>query len=198
MPVAYLEKVVVFDQDLYHKHGMAGIWMGKIVRRFEAEAKHYAPKRTGLLAALIEGDYNQVGIRQVEGTIASDAPYSMFVLAGTDGPITRFGGSIPSKSEAYTRQALYRRTDGTWTWDPIPGARKRMVNRPNPGFFLKVPAGGPGSNPGGRYRAGRWKTRYLLSVAGQPANNFLFKAWRATARDHTAIRGIGVPTSIQF
>jgi hypothetical protein len=43
-----------------------------------------------------------------------------------------------------------------------------------------------------------YKSSFQFSVRGQEPNNFLLKAWKATAANHTAIRApkVTIPSSI--
>lgn len=155
-------KVVVFDERLYHAHGEVYDWCHKITTAFTAFAVHYAPVRSGRLVAGIHGHVRQIGPRQVQGTIESTAPHTFYVLRGTKGPIM-------------TDQAFAN-----------PGGATKVVHGPDgfertvrvPGYWMPIPAWGG------------YRKRYAVSVSGQRPNNFLLKAWRATARNHKAIRGV--------
>lgn len=65
------------------------------------------------------------------------------------------------------------------------GKGKRGLILPTNGPLLRIRAG---------YGHGKWVGPY---VHGQQPNNFLVKAWRATARNHTSIRGVTVPAFIR-
>lgn len=161
MATAVLIRTVTFTEKLYGGHGMVRVWLDRITTRFGQEAKHYAPVRTGRLRAQISTSTRRTGRHSCAGTIASKAPYTMWVLRGTTSPImsdTAWGAALDS----------LRRDDGSYP----------------PGTFMPIPAWGP------------YAARTALVVSGQSANNFLLKAWVATARDHRAIRGKAVPSFI--
>lgn len=170
MARATLSRVVVFDQGLYHGNGDVIEWCRKITAKFTAEAIRYAPVRSGELVSGISGSVNHVGERQVEGIIKSVAPHTMYVLRGTKGPIST---------------AKYKADPGGATlmlWkdvkDPHTGrTRRRKVPVRQKGFYMRIPA----SEFGPAF--------FATEVSGQRANNFLLLAWRATARNHRAIRG---------
>lgn len=164
--MAGFTKVVIFDQHLYRPTGLVGKWMTLVTGHFVEHAKHYAPERTGELREGISGGTQQVGERQVEGHISSSAPHTMYVLKGTTGPImsnTRWAsGGAPA-------------TGVEWRGK---GSARKQVRFRKKGFWLKLPEDEWGD--GGFYS----------EVSGQEANNFLLKAWAATARNHRAIRGV--------
>jgi hypothetical protein len=166
---AELETVVVFDQNLYRTGHMANRWMHLLCEHFEANAKIAAPIRSGELKAGIESHAETFPeARTMIGTIASNAEHSMYVLAGTRGPI-------------YTREAWAVGGDIYQAYE-VTEEGKRVGRK---GHWLPV-----GNRP--------WPPiRYRHSVAGQAANNFLFKAWRRTAHQHSVLRG-NTADAIQF
>jgi hypothetical protein len=184
MAVGVLVKTVIFDQDLYKPGHMVHTWMTQVVTRFGLYAREAAPKRTGELAASIDTEARQVGPRQDEGTLAVSAPYALFVLRGTVGPIrstkaqanpagaySLLWGSIDPKTKKFTRRQ-------------IKGVRREQHMVPNKGYFLRIPGDEVVS-----------KDNILFEVSGQSANNFLIEAYRRTARKHKALRG-GIPSGI--
>lgn len=161
MATAVLIRTVTFTEKLYRGRGDVRVWLNRVTARFGREAKHYAPVRSGQLRAQISTTTRRSGRHSCEGTIASKAPYTMYVLRGTTGPImsdTAWGSALD----------LLRREDGSYP----------------PGTFMPIPAHGP------------YAARTALVVSGQSPNNFLLRAWAATARDHRAIRGKAIPTFI--
>jgi len=148
-------EVVIFDSLLYRPGGMVPIWMDKIVTKFTAQARRYAPVRSGELRALIGGNVRKVGPKQMEGTIYSRANHTMFVIDGTHG-----------------NQVVWHRT-GSFGLRIAPTRSRYLRLRPGPAYpFFSI----------------------RTDVSGQLGNNFLIKAWAATARNHRAIRGKGLPT----
>jgi hypothetical protein len=177
MAAAVLVKTVVFDRDLYKPGHMVHRWVTLVTERFTMHARTLAPKRTGELAAGIEGDTAQVGPRQVEGTIASHAPYTMYVLRGTTGPImTKRAHANPDGAYSQLMGSIDPRTN-KFTRRHIKGAERRLFSIPNKGYFLRLPGDEYGPH------------LITMSVNGQEANNFLLAAWRRTANNHKAIRG---------
>jgi hypothetical protein len=87
MAKAILVRTVVFDESLYRGNGDVHRWVRGVTKEFGANAVVAAPKRTGRLAKQIKTFNRRVGPRQVEGAIRSTAPYTMYVLRGTTGPI---------------------------------------------------------------------------------------------------------------
>lgn len=192
MAVAYLDRVVIFDEHLYRPTGMVGFWMNKVTTRFVAEAITAAPKDTGYLAAGISGDVNQIGPKQVQGVISSDAPYTMFVIRGTGFPVKGHEGRIYTTKGFRTRNiddayvslwgvrnragkfSRKGRGDGSYQ-----GRRKQHMIRKK-GYWLRLPFMSRGGKP-----------LLLFSVRGQEPNNFLFEAWKITGYNHSAIRRHG-------
>lgn len=181
MAEAVITRIVVFDDALYHGNGDVVKWCTKITNRFADEARHYAPVRSGELVAGISGATHTIGRRQVEGIIESRAPHTMYVLRGTTGPImTNKGWANPNG--AWTQVWGWAKQGGGFTknkGESAPGARRRQFPVRVKGYWMHVPATDDGGFKGG----------FFTEVSGQDANNFLLKAWRATARNHRAIRG---------
>jgi hypothetical protein len=177
--------VVIFDEHLYRPTGLVGFWMNKVTMRFVAESIAAAPKDTGRLASGISGDVHQIGVRLVQGRLSSSAPYTMFVVRGTGFPVKGHGGRIYTtkgfvtqnpddayvtlwgidKSGKFSRKGKGKRT------------RHRIRKR---GYWLKLPF--PGRNGG---------NILTFSVRGQEPNNFFARAWRRTARNHSALPRTG-------
>ena len=181
---AVLVKTVVFDRDLYKPGHMVHKWVTLVTANFTRHARDLAPKRTGELAAGIDGEATQVGPRQVEGTIASSAPYTMYVLRGTTSPITttRYHAN-PSGAYSLLWGSKDPKT-GKFTRKRIKGVERKRFSIPNKGYFMRVPAS-------------EWGPSVITSqVRGQAANNFLEAAWRRTGINHRAIRG-RMPTFIR-
>lgn len=185
MVSAHLSAVVIFDETLYKPGGQVHRWMTLLTTHFEEHAIAAAPQRSGDLRAGIHSHAQPVGIRQMEGTIASDAPHTMYVLRGTTGPITNrrmhanpegaysdLWGSIDPVTKKFTRRR-------------IKGVQRKIYTVRNKGYWLAV----------GRDRLYP-PTKIRGSVAGQEANNFLFAAWRATARTHPSLRGLAPNATI--
>lgn len=187
--VGVLVKTVVFDQSIYRRFGMANRWLAEMTDEFTGFAIAFAPERSGELRAGIHGDTSQVGERQIEGTIASEANHTMFVLGGTTGPImsTKLWAAGGDPEAAF--QLLWGSIDpetGTFTRRTIPGVERTLRSVGKKGFFMGVRP-----EPHSHYT----RTTPRMFVAGQEPNNFLFKAWRATSRNHSSIRG-RIPTNL--
>lgn len=176
-----LTKVVVFDENLYRPTGQVGKWMTKLTTRFGMEARIAAPKRSGRLVSGIETGVNQVGVRQLQGTISSTAPHTRYVIHGTGFPVKGRAGRI------YSRRGFARAQQGFTVrrqfFDNNPRDRNTARGKPLPGTFLAV--GKQSLYP---------PIRRMTVVSGQEPNNFLALAWRRTARDHKVLRGLNMPT----
>lgn len=181
--VGVLVKTVVFDQSIYRRYGMAHRWLTSMTNEFTAFAEGYAPVRSGELVEGIHGDTEQVGERQIEGTIASEANHTMFVIAGTTGPIMAdklwAAGGDPQAAYALLWGSIDPAT-GKFTRRNIPGAMRTVFSVGRKGYWMGVRP-----TPHSYYA----KKTPRMFVAGQEPNNFLAKAWRATARNHSSIRG---------
>lgn len=167
MATGVLVKTVVFDRHIYRRFGMAQRWLAVMTDEFAAFAVEFAPMRSGELREGISGDTRQVGERQIEGTIESAANHSLFVLGGTTGPIRTTKGFLRGIGPGKSYQMLWK--------DTAKGRRKVRV--PIRGYWMPIPAFGP------------FPAFYADEVSGQSPQNFLFDAWRATARNHSSIRG---------
>lgn len=165
--VGILTRIVIFDQGMYHGNGLVRKWMDQVTLSFEGHAKIKAPVHTGQLKAGIHASVAQVGPRQIEGIIESSAPHTMYVLRGTTGPImaNRAWNTIGATGLSFNQIAYTnkRGKDGT------------VTAIPRRGMFLK-------------FEGYDGRSHFAGSVSGQDANNFLLKAWNATARSHRAIR----------
>jgi len=189
---ASLGTVVLFDEVLYKPGGQVHRWMTLLTDHFEHHAKDAAPERSGELRAGITSTAVPFGTRQMRGTIASNAPHSLFVLRGTGTPVRGRGGSIYN-----TRR--FREGPGSgyvelWGYvDPItkkfsrtkiPGVRRERHTVRKKGYWLA-------------FGEDEYGPKVITEeVSGQEPNNFLFKAWRATARTHPSIRGLSPTASI--
>lgn len=166
---AELGVLVLFDENLYRTGHMANRWMHLLCTHFEENARLAAPKRSGDLARGIESHAEAFPVtKTMTGTIASTAEYSLYVLAGTTGPIYSRGAWAAGGNiyEAFEVNEKGRSVGKKGHWLPV------------------------GNNP--------WPpVRYRHSVRGQSANNFLATAWRRTAHQHSVLRG-HVPDHIQF
>jgi hypothetical protein len=188
-----LTGVVIFDEHLYRPTGLVGFWMNKVTTRFVAEAVRAAPKDTGELAAGISGDVKQIGPKQVQGTISSSAPYTMFVIRGTGFPVKGHEGRIYTTKGFGTRNiedayvelwGVVNRTTGKFSRKgrgdgTFRGRRQQHMVRKK-GYWLKLP-----------FRSASGGPVLAFSVRGQEPNNFLFEAWKVTGYTHSAIRRSG-------
>lgn len=175
MAEAILVKTVIFDEGLYRAHGDIGRWVTLITRHFGEHAVRYAPIRSGELKAGIHWSSRQIGTRQVEGAIQSDAPHTLYVLRGTTGPIMT---NLQFANPGGARILVWRDIKGK---DGI--SRRQQIPVRVKGHYMPIPEG-----------LG-FDRFFATEVSGQHAQNFLLQAWRATARNHRAIRGV-IPTFI--
>lgn len=177
--------VVIFDELLYKPGGQVHRWMTLLCKHFEMHAIEEAPERSGELKAGIWSAAVPYGIRQMRGTIASEAPHTMYVLRGTTGPIMA-DKMWDNPGGAYVK--LWGYVDpvtGTFSRRATKGSKREQHNVRVKGYWLAV----------GKQRA--WPPITPRGkVAGQEANNFLFRAWRLTARTHPSIRGLAPAASI--
>jgi len=183
MATGVLVHTVVFDQAIYKPSGIVGRWMAGLTIKFETNARLLAPERTGRLKAGIHASSRPVGERQVEGLIGSSAPYSLFVLQGTTGPImTTRAWNNPSVEGGFV--TLWGSIDpktGKFTRRHIKGAKRKRHQVPVKGYWMPIPAfSGEHGSKG---------AHFAYSVRGQEANNFLLGAWRKTAVNHKVLRG---------
>lgn len=191
---AELGAVTVFDELLYRPGGMVHRWMTLMTTRFEGHAKRAAPERTGTLRAGITANAIPVGPKQMRGTIASNAPYSLYVLRGTGFPERGRGGRIYSKkgwAAGGDEEAAYETLWGSidphtkkFTRRRIKGVKREQIRVRKKGYWL---AFGPDEH-GPKVIA--------FSVAGQEPNNFLVEAWIRTSRQHSCLRGLGISSRI--
>ncbi len=177
MATRRLTKVVVFDQSLYRGRGDVNVWCTKINNRFYAEAVKAAPERSGELIAGFRHDTKQVGPRQVQGTFASLAPHTMYVLRGTTGPIYSNRGWRQRATTPGGYVAL-------WKFNPKTKRREQMPQRVKGWIKLRT------------LSETRNNIDYAWSVSGQESQNFLLTAWRRTSYDHRALRGRRIPSFI--
>jgi len=187
-----ITSVVIFDENLYRPTGLVGKWMTKVTTRFVAEAMAAAPVDTGELVAGISGDTNRLGPRQIQGTISSSAPHTMWVIRGTGFPVKGSEGRIYTtkgfvtrdKADAYVSLWGHTPRGGKFTrygrGDKTGPGRRMKTQVRKKGYWLRLPfpsrSGGP---------------VFAFSVAGQEPNNFLFEAWKRTGYTHSAIRRSG-------
>lgn len=191
---AELEAVVIFDENLYRPGGQVSRWMNLLCEHFEQHAVRNAPQRTGELRAGIMSEAHPFGARQMQGTIASLAPYSLYVLRGTGYPVRGRAGRIYNTRAFNSGRDIENAMVYVWGYrDPvtkrfsrtkIPGVPRKRHRLRRKGYWL---AFGPDDH-GPRV--------ITFSVSGQEANNFLFAAWRATARTHSSLRGLAPNAAI--
>jgi hypothetical protein len=188
---AELGAVVIFDELLYKPGGQVHRWMTLLCEHFEQHAVREAPMRTGDLRAGIVSEAVPFGPRQMRGTIASLSEHSLYVLRGTGTPVRGRAGSIFAKKMFANPEGAYVELWGYY--DPISkrfsrravkGSRRERHRIRVKGYWM---AFGP-DEYGPRVITGQ--------VAGQEPNNFLFAAWRATARTHPSLRGLAPNASI--
>jgi hypothetical protein len=172
---ASLGPVVIFDEKMYHGTGVVKRWADRLGANFTKNAVLEAPEYTGRMKEEIEGTVTSTGPKQIEATIASNAPYSLYVLKGTTGPIysNRAWNTMQATGLSFGQISRKKKSKG----QSIGDARR--------GMFLK-------------FEGYDGKSHTVASVSGQGANNFLGRAWVKTARTHPSIRGAGIPTSIDF
>jgi hypothetical protein len=140
--------------------------MTGMVRSYVTFAVALAPVRSGELKAGIHGDTTAIGPKLMQGAAYSDSPHTGYVIHGTHGPIM---------------------SNGLWRNGGVPRYTTSVNNRGRTVRHLV---------PGQRLAVGRNlypPVRHMFTVSGQTANNFLERAWRATARNHRSIRGIRFP-----
>jgi hypothetical protein len=172
MAKARLVALVMYDERMYQGRGhIVYDWGKRIERRFTATAIAEAPMRSGELKAGISGSMTRTGIRQLQTVIRSDAPHSIYVLKGTQGPIMsnrlyRFQG----RTGLFLPRGGFVRQGGRAV-----GIDKEFLK--SKGYMLYVR---PGAGFGGQH---------MISVSGQEANNFMGRAAQAVARRHSSLRG---------
>lgn len=163
-------RLVLFTDQLYRPGGMVFGWVRKITNRYAREARAAAPVRSGALKASIRGGAPRNPFaKTVQGTISVGTDHWLYVVKGTHGPIMS-DAAWASGGPKYM-MVPYMRSNGKISLRPTP----------MPGHMMAV-----GRNP--------WPpVSPMGKVKGQAANNFLETAWRRTARDHRAIRGVPFP-----
>lgn len=177
-----LVSTVLFTDRLFRAPAsMVPRYVRGITLRFSREAKRLAPVRSGELRKSIRaGTPRNMTRKIVVGTIAVSAPHTMYVLRGTGWPVRGHSGRI------YSRRGFARAQRGLSPrkqfFDVKGRDRTTPRGKPLPGTILKV----------GKQRLYPPITE-VTSVRGQEPNNFLERAWRATAADHKVIRGIRFP-----
>jgi len=192
--MASLGAVVIFDELLYKPGGQVHRWMTLLCEHFEGHAQRSAPTRSGALRAGIWSHAEPFGVKQMRGTIASEAEHTMYVLRGTGYPVRGRGGQIFARrvwaaggdpESAYTTLWGYRDPQtGTFSRKKIAGVRREQHVVRKKGFFMKF---GPDE----------YGPKVISPVvSGQEPNNFLFEAWRLTGRTHPSIRGLAPTASI--
>lgn len=161
---------ILYDEKLYSKGHLVDRWFRLMTHRFEENAEASAPVRTGKLAAGITADvYNRPSTKLLTAYITSNAPYSLYVIRGTTGPIMA--------DRAWARPEL---NGQVMLWRDTPRGRRKVPIRLK-GHWMRLKPG-----------AG-WPKIFAYQVRGQEANNFLAKAWAKTARRHSCLRGAGIP-----
>jgi hypothetical protein len=193
MAEAVIYRIDTFTQGMFLGRGDVKVWMNNIGRDFATHAKHYAPVDTGELVAGISHYEYTSGAHEVRGAIVSSAPHTMYVLRGTGYPVKGHAGYIYTTKGFITRneddayvtlwgvqpdpKTKFTRYGGNRGKGPREWARRQIKVRKK-GYWLHLEGGGPED----------WPARYKFKVRGQDPNNFLLKAWRRTASNHTAIR----------
>jgi hypothetical protein len=120
--MAKITRVVVFDEKLYVPGGQVWRWVGRITRRFSANAKESAPVRTGQLRNRIRAGTPRKAAKTVRGTISSNAPHTTYVLHGTRAPI-------------YSSTPGHRMAVGRNPWGPVTPMYEVNGQEPNNFFY---------------------------------------------------------------
>jgi hypothetical protein len=186
-----LEAVVIFDEVLFKPGGQVHRWMTLLTTHFEEHAVSAAPMRSGDLRAGIHSEAIPYGVKQMRGTIASLSEHSLFVLRGTGFPVRGRAGSIFSRKRFANPEGAYVELWGymdpetrQFSRQKIRGVRRERHLVRQKGYFM---AFGPDE----------YGPRVITEeVRGQEPNNFLFAAWRATARTHPSLRGLAPNAAI--
>lgn len=174
--------VVMYDERMYQGRGhLVFDWAVRIKNNFVMWAKEEAPIRSGELREKISGEATRTGVRQLNVTIESAAPHTIYVIKGTTGPImsNRMWGfrnnpryaSVPGGLPRGGRIALRAPGGG------FMGYRQNMDWLAANGYALRVRAGNG------------YPERYMLSVNGQEPNNFMAAAARRVGARHSSLRG---------
>jgi hypothetical protein len=175
MAVATIKRVTIVDDSMYHGKGVVIRWVGIVTRKFARESRAFAPRRSGRLkAGILPGTPRNPFRKVVKGTVSSSAPYTLYVLRGTHGPIMSnklwaVGG--PDSPAAY--RVIIRRTGR--------GGKPHPVRVPVKGMQMAV-----GRNL-------RPPVTPMFTVNGQKANNFMAKAWATTAAAHSGLGPFPIP-----
>lgn len=182
MPTAVMGPIIITDSKIYRKPtGMVAVWMEKMSIRFGNEARKYAPMRSGQLKAGIHSSTHQVGPKQIELVVESTAPHTMYVLRGTGFPVRGRAGRI------YSTRGFARVIRGQPLTKRFFDIRSKADRKTKRGSLL----------PGTTLAVGKQHlyppVTVVPSVSGQEPNDFMERAWRATARYHRSIRGIPFP-----
>lgn len=150
-------------------------WANSLERGYVANAKRYAPRRSGELAGKIHGETFKYGSRHWQVHVHSDAPHTMYVLRGTTGPIMsrRMWGFRNRTGLNYPRGAMVNPKMPYTT-------RIKFDWLKSQGYMLKVREGNG------------YAQRYSVKVRGQAPNNFFADAHDATARRHRSLRPGGM------
>jgi hypothetical protein len=189
--MAALGAVVIFDEVLFKPGGQVHRWMSLLCRHFEEHAVRSAPRRSGELRAGIHSHAEPVGLKQMRGTIGSEAEHTMFVLRGTGTPVRGRAGSIYTKKRYANPTGAYVEL---WGYvDPITKKFTRRATKGSKRERHKVRVKGYFMAFGPDDHGPRVITE---EVSGQDPNNFLFEAWRLTARTHPSIRGLAPAATI--
>lgn len=164
--------VVTYESRLFNQGGNARRWANAVERRFTSSAQGFAPVRSGVLRAGIRGEVSRVAPTGLVTTIVSAAPYSMFVMGGTTGPImaNRYWNFVGRTGLKAPRGALLDPSRPFTSGFNFGFLRER-------GYLLKVRAGNG------------YAQRYSLRVSGQSPNNIFGKAAVVTAAQHSSLNG---------
>lgn len=187
--MAYVTKLVMFDERLYRGNGDVKRWADKITAKIEMFAIEKCPVRTGEMKASISGSAMTTGPRQINCTISVGTDYATYVLHGTGFPGKGREGMIYSRKRwamggpmASPYQELWKPANSKW--NPTRHSRRPIRAKssvPKKGFFMRLPA---------EYG---FKGGWYSEVHGQDPNNFLAKAAKAASRNHKALRGFAFP-----
>lgn len=169
---AELESIVIFDSKMYVGNGTVRRWMDGLTLKFGVNARRYAPIQTGELRAGIDTEVRLTAPKFLEGRISSTAPYSLYVIRGTSGPImsNRLWNAHRAKPDVPLHLLAYNRSKKTGRGGPKRGMVMTFI--------------------------GKTGVVHALEVRGQASNNFLLEAWNATARTHRSIRPVSIPTNV--
>lgn len=153
--------VHVNSDDLYKTGHMVNRWFRRLAGRLEDDVRAAAPMRSGDLKAGIRGRVDaDPSQHHMTLNLEFNAPYSLYVLRGTTGPI-------------FTKKG----------WETGIGNGKSFILVPGKYGFMQQ------NQPGYWMRFGGWGYPWVWkdAVAGQKQNNFLLTGWRKTASHHRAM-----------